>query len=75
MIEIWGKDNCPNCTKAKSYLDVRNIDYIYKRMGDDFTREQVFEEFPTARVFPQIKINGKPIGSYEQMTAYIETMY
>jgi len=75
MIEIWGKDNCPNCAKAKSYLDVRNIDYIYKRMGDDFTREQVFEEFPTARVFPQIKINGKPIGSYEQMTAYIETMY
>jgi len=75
MIEIWGKDNCPNCTKAKSYLDVRNIDYIYKRMGDDFTREQVFEEFPTARVFPQIKINGKSIGSYEQMTAYIETMY
>jgi len=75
MIEIWGKDNCPNCTKAKSYLDVRNIDYIYKRMGDDFTREQVFEEFPTARVFPQIKINGKSIGSYEQMTTYIETMY
>ena len=75
MIEIWGKDNCPACAKAKTYLDVRNIDYIYKQLGNDFTREQVFEEFPTAKNFPQIKINGKSIGSYEQMTTYIETMY
>lgn len=74
MIEIWGKDNCPNCTKAKSYLDVRNIGYIYKKLGEDFSRDEVLTEFINARTFPQVKINNKPIGGYEQMISYIETM-
>ena len=34
--------------------------------------EQVFEEFPTARTFPQIIIGGHKVGGYEQMVSYIE---
>ena len=74
MIEIWGKSNCPNCHKAKMFCETRNLDYIYKQLDVDFTREQVMDKFPTARVFPQVVINGKPIGSYDQMTTYIEQM-
>jgi glutaredoxin len=56
MIEIYGKPACPYCEKAKS----------------DFTREELFEQFPTARTFPQIKINEKVVGGYEQLVTYIE---
>ena len=72
MVEIWGKTACPFCTKAKALCDKLEIKYTYKQLDEDFTREQVFEEFPTARTFPQIKINGKAIGGYDQLAEYIE---
>lgn len=66
-VEIWGKENCAFCTKAKALVEAKGLDYIYKQMGVDFTREQVFEEFPSARTFPQIKINNEPIGGYQEL--------
>ena len=66
-VEIWGKENCPYCTKAKALVESKGMQYIYKQLGVDFTREQVFEEFPTARTFPQIKINNEPIGGYQEL--------
>jgi len=32
----------------------------------------LFEQFPGARTFPQIKINDRVIGGYEQLVTYIE---
>ena len=66
-VEIWGKENCPYCTKAKALVEAKNMSYVYKQLGVDFTREQVFEEFPSARTFPQIKINNEPIGGYQEL--------
>ena len=71
-VEIWGKPACPYCVKAKALCEKLNIEYTYKQLGVDFDREQVFEAFPEARTFPQIKINGKSIGGYDQLTSYIE---
>lgn len=71
-VEIWGKANCPYCTKAKALVETRKLNYIYKQMGTDFTREEVFENFPEARTFPQIKINDQIIGGYDQLVSYIE---
>lgn len=72
MIIIYGKPQCPFCDKAKHLLDVRQINYEYRQLGVDFEREQILEEFPEARTFPQIVINGIKIGGYEQMLTYIE---
>lgn len=71
-VEIWGKPACPYCVKAKALCEKLNIEYTYKQLGVDFDREQVFEAFPEARTFPQIKINGKSIGGYDQLASYIE---
>jgi|TARA_B110000285_G_C14854179_1_gene481393 glutaredoxin 3 len=30
----------------------------------DFTREALFEKFPTARTFPQIVVDDEPIGGF-----------
>ena len=38
---------------------------------EDFTREELFEKFPTARTFPQITIDDESIGGYTEFEAYI----
>lgn len=72
MIYIWGKPACPSCTKAKALCEKYNYRYEYRELGKDFEREEVLTEFPEARTFPQIVINGQKIGGYEQMLRYIE---
>ena len=37
----------------------------------DFTREQMFEKFPSARTFPQITVNGELIGGYTEFAAKV----
>lgn len=72
MIYIWGKPACPFCTQAKLLCEQRGYQFEYLELGVDFERERVLEEFPEARTFPQIVVNGQKIGGYEQFTKYIE---
>lgn len=72
MIEIYGKTQCPYCVQAKQLCETRKFNYEYKELGKDFDREQVLEWFPGARTFPQIKINGKSIGGYNEFVKYID---
>lgn len=72
MIEIWGKPACPSCTKAKQFCESRSLPYVYKELGKDFDREEVFEVFPTARTFPQIIVGGNKVGGYESLLEYVD---
>ena len=65
MIEIYGKPACPSCTKAKALCESRGYKFEYYTLGSEFTREELFEQFPTARTFPQIRIDGEAIGGYD----------
>jgi len=72
MIEIWGKPHCPFCEQAKQLCEQRGLRYTYKELATHFTREEVLEEFPGARTFPQIKVNGTAIGGYDKLGPYLE---
>lgn len=72
MIEIWGKENCAFCSRAKSLCETRDYEYTYKQLDVDFTREQVFETFPNARTFPQIIVGGNKVGGYQELLSYLE---
>ncbi len=37
MFTIYGKPNCPYCTRAKDTLDSKGIDYTYLTLDEDFT--------------------------------------
>lgn len=67
MVEIWGKPMCPYCEQAKAICDQKQVPFTYKQLDEDFTREEIFEEFPGARTFPQIKVDGKPIGGFQEL--------
>lgn len=76
IIEIFGKDFCPYCDKAvhvaQSYIQETDHTYEYKKLGRDFTREELFENFPGARTFPQIRIDGEAIGGYDNFVSWTE---
>lgn len=72
MIEIWGKPACPHCDQAKTICEKRQLKYVYKQLDVDFTREEIFENFPGARTFPQIRINGTIIGTKDNLITYLE---
>ena len=65
--EIYSKDNCSFCDRAKTLLKQKNIDYSEFKIGVNLTREQFFERFPNARTVPQIVIDDVDIGGYDQL--------
>ena len=74
IIEIFGKDFCPYCDKAvrvaQQFIQETEHKYTYQKLDRDFTREELFENFPGARTFPQIRIDGKNIGGYTEFEAW-----
>jgi glutaredoxin len=69
-IEIYGKTFCPYCDKAKALCEREGYEYSYKELDKDFSRDEFFNIFPTARTFPQIKIDGSDVGGYTELEAW-----
>jgi len=67
MIEIYGKELCPYCDRAKQLCEKDGYEFTYQSLGTDFTRDELLEMFPTAKTFPQIKIDGEAIGGYDEL--------
>ena len=66
-IEIYGKKWCSYCFKAKQLCKREKLDFLYKELNKDFTREEMLEQFPGAKTFPQIIMDGKKIGGYTEL--------
>jgi glutaredoxin 3 len=69
MIEVivYGKESCPQCVTAKNLMEqIKTASCVYKKLGVDFTKEELFAIFPDAKTFPQIKINGE-LGSLQEL--------
>lgn len=72
QIEVYSKENCPFCVKAKYLLDAKGLAYTEKKVGVDVTREELLEIAPAARTVPQIVIEGEVIGGYDQLENYFK---
>jgi glutaredoxin len=69
-IEIYSKNNCVFCEKAKMRL--KKYDPTVLMLDKDFNRESFFKKFPNARTFPQIVINEKQVGGYLELEKWLE---
>lgn len=69
---VWSKDNCPFCSKAMTVLDSINVNYEVRKIGTEWSREDLLESVPNARSVPQILINNEAIGGYNELVRYIE---
>lgn len=66
-VELYTKDKCPFCFKAKALLKDRSISFTEHRLGVDFTREMLVEKYSTAKTYPVIVVDGFFIGGYENL--------
>ncbi|GAA0592385.1 glutaredoxin domain-containing protein [Caenispirillum bisanense] len=69
-IEIYTKQTCMYCQKAKAWFKEHNIPYeeIDVSAAADFTRMK--DRLPDARTVPQILIDGHLIGGYDNLMEY-----
>ena len=66
-ITIYSKPNCPYCNMAKNLAEMKAAEVRYLMLGEDFDAKNFMAEFPTARTFPQIILNGEKIGGYTEL--------
>lgn len=59
---IYSKENCPYCHKVKTVLELTGSKFVMYTLGEDFTKEQFYEEFGEGSTFPQIICDDKKIG-------------
>ena len=72
-IVIYSKNNCQFCTKAKHLVKTLGLEYVEKSLEKDFDSDPVklVEDIgKQVRTMPQIKIDDKLVGGYNQLIEY-----
>lgn len=70
QVEIYTKDVCPYCVRAKTLLQAKGATYTeYNISKDEAAREQMLARSNGARTVPQIFINGQHIGGSDDLYA------
>ena len=69
-IEIYTTSYCPFCTRAKSLLKSKGVAFNEIDVTDDEAlREKMVELSGGRRTVPEIFINGKIVGGYDELRA------
>ena len=69
---VWSKYDCSFCEQAKALLELRDIKFEERKIGDGYTREDLLEEVPTAKTLPQIFLDDKLIGGFTELKEYLQ---
>ena len=72
-IVIYSKNNCQFCTKAKHLVKTLGLEYVEKSLEKDFGSDpdKLVEDIgKQVRTMPQIKIDNKLVGGYNQLIEY-----
>ena len=70
-IIIYSKNNCVFCTKAKHLVKTLGLEYTEKQMEEFDSPQAMLEDIgKQVRTMPQIKIDGKLVGGYNQLVEY-----
>lgn len=66
-VVVWSKDSCPFCHRATALLESKGIAFELRKLGKDWTKDQLLESVPSARTVPQIVIDGESIGGFTEL--------
>jgi len=70
-IIVYSKPACVYCDKAKALLTRLGYEYTEKVVTKDISLEELFKELgKQVRTIPQIVIDKKHIGGYNELTEY-----
>ena len=70
-ITIFSKAYCPYCDRAKNLLTQLGLTFTEKRIDQNSEAHEEFQRVTNqARTVPQILINGKLIGGFDNLSEY-----
>jgi glutaredoxin 3 len=69
-VEIYTTEFCPFCVRAKSLLKKKGVAFEEIDVSDDSElREKMIERAGGRRTVPEIFINGRIVGGYDELKA------
>jgi glutaredoxin 3 len=66
---LYSKDQCPYCRLAKDLLKQKNVQFEEIRVDLDAGQLENMIRLSNRRTVPQIFINDRPIGGYDDLAA------
>jgi ribonucleoside-diphosphate reductase beta chain len=73
-VVIYSKPNCPFCTKAKDWFTRHGFTFTENVLYTDDQMLAMFQKVPGARSVPQIFIDDKLIGTYDNLMEIAPTL-
>ncbi len=72
-VEVYSKDGCSYCVRAKQLLTKKNISYKEYKLGEDGIDRAFIQKKAgkTVSTVPQIFIDGTHIGGYSELETYL----
>jgi glutaredoxin 3 len=67
LITVYTTDPCARCIRAKDLLTLRGLEYVEVNLAKDPVGRRCLAEFTGFMTFPQIVIDGRPIGGYQEL--------
>ena len=64
---VWSNIGCHFCEMAKDLLKQKGIEYEERNLAKDWKVQQLLEAVPNARSVPQIFVDDKYIGGYDEL--------
>lgn len=72
-VEIYSKDDCSYCNMAIKISKLNKHETVVKKLNEDFTREEILGQFPEARSFPIVVVDGEHVGGYQEFTRFLHS--
>jgi glutaredoxin 3 len=66
-IIVYTTDPCARCIRAKELLTLRRLEYVEVNLAKDPTGRRALAAFTGCLTFPQIVIDGEPIGGFQEL--------
>ena len=66
-ITVYTTDPCARCIRAKDLLRVRGLEFAEVNLAKDPIGRRRLAEFTGFMTFPQIVIDGRPIGGLQEL--------
>ena len=64
---VWSQLNCSFCVQAKNLLTRKGIEVEERKLGQGWSKEDLLKAVPSARTVPQIFLDEKYIGGFNEL--------
>ena len=69
---VWSNVGCTWCEKAKGLLEQKGIEYEERSLAKEWKIQQLLEAVAGARSVPQIFVDDKYVGGYDELVDHLK---